>query len=43
MKLEKKGLVYCPQREYKWEIDIFMTPYAIKIEEGIIRIWGGAR
>lgn len=41
--LEKKGLIYCPNGEHDWEIDTFMTPHAMKVEEGIIRIWGGVR
>lgn len=41
--IEKKGLIYCPQGEHEWEVDTFMTPHAMKIEDGIIRIWGGVR
>ena len=40
---KKKGLIYCPNGEHEWEIDTFMTPHAMKIEDGIIRIWGGVR
>jgi len=43
MKWEKKGLIYCPNNEYEWEYDSFMTPHAMEIEPGIIRIWGGVR
>ena len=40
---EKKGLIYCPNGEHEWEKDTFMTPHAMLIEPGIIRIWGGVR
>ena len=43
MKLEKRGLIYCPQGEHEWEIDTFMTPTACLISEDVIRIWGGVR
>lgn len=43
MKWEKKGLIYCPNGEHEWEIDTFMTPHAMRIESGVIRIWGGVR
>lgn len=39
----KKGQIYCPNGEHEWEIDTFMTPHAMKIEDGVIRIWGGVR
>lgn len=39
----KKGLIYCPNMEHEWEKDTFMTPHAMRIEPGIIRIWGGVR
>ncbi|MDD6482798.1 MAG: hypothetical protein PUF65_11135 [Lachnospiraceae bacterium] len=41
--LKKKGLIYCPNGEHEWEKDTFMTPHAMVIEPGIIRIWGGTR
>lgn len=40
---EKKGLIYCPKGEHDWEIDTFLMPHAMKIEDGIIRIYGGKR
>lgn len=40
---EKKGLIYCPKGEHDWEVDTFMTPHAMKVEDGVIRIWGGVR
>ena len=43
MKWEKKGMIYCPNGEHEWEINTFMTPHAMKIEPGVIRIWGGVR
>ncbi len=43
MKIEKKGLIYCPQGEHPWEKDSFMTPHAMKHGNGVIRIWGGSR
>lgn len=43
MLIEKKGLIYCPQGEHEWEKDTFMTPHAMQIEQGIIRIFGGVR
>lgn len=39
----KKGQIYCPNAEHKWEVNTFMTPHAMVIEPGIIRIWGGVR
>lgn len=41
MKIEKRGLIYCPNGEHEWELDTFMTPHAMSIEPGVIRIWGG--
>ncbi len=43
MDWEKKGLIYCPSREHEWEIDTFMTPHAMLLHSGVIRIWGGVR
>lgn len=43
MRWEKKGLIYCPNNEHEWEFDTFMTPHAMEVEPGIIRIWGGVR
>ncbi len=43
MRIEKKGLIYCPNNEHSWEKNTFMTPHAMKIDDGIIRIWGGVR
>lgn len=43
MKWEKKGLIYCPSGEHTWEKDTFMTPHAMKLEDGRIRIFGGVR
>lgn len=40
---EKCGKIYCPNGEHVWEMNTFMTPHAMKIEPGIIRIWGGVR
>lgn len=39
----KKGQIYCPNAEHEWEMNTFMTPHAMVIEPGIIRIWGGVR
>ena len=43
MKYQKMGRIYCPNGEHEWEMDTFMTPHAMKVEEGVIRIWGGVR
>lgn len=43
MRIEKKGLIYCPKGEHAWEKDTFMTPHAMKLEDGRIRVWGGVR
>lgn len=43
MKLEKKGIIYCPNGEHEWELNTFMTPHAMQISHGVIRIWGGVR
>lgn len=43
MYIEKRGKIYCPSGEHKWEIDTFMTPHPMLIDENIIRIWGGVR
>lgn len=40
---KKKGKIYCPSGEHSWELNTFMTPHALKVEEGVIRIWGGVR
>lgn len=39
----KKGRIYCPNGEHEWEQDTFMTPHAMVIQPGVIRIWGGVR
>ena len=39
----KKGLIYCPNGEHVWEKDTFMTPHAMLVEPGVIRLWGGVR
>lgn len=43
MRLEKKGLIYCPNGEHEWEVDTFMTPHAMRLAPGVIRILGGVR
>ena len=43
MKIDKKGLIYCPNSESEWMVDTFMTPHATLISEKRIRIWGGCR
>ena len=43
MIIEKKGLIYCPKGELGWDAGTFMTPHAIQLEEGRIRIYGGVR
>ena len=35
--------IYCPNGEHDWEKDTFMTPHALRIKPGLIRIWGGVR
>lgn len=42
MIIEKKGLIYCPNNNHDWEINTFMTPHAMSINN-FIRIWGGVR
>lgn len=39
----KSGFIYCPMGKYDWEINTFMTPHAMLIQPGVIRIWGGVR
>lgn len=41
MEWEKCGKIYCPKGEHKWETDTFMTPHAMLMQPGVIRIWGG--
>lgn len=43
MKWNKKGLIYCPDGEHDWEVNTFMTPHAMLIDESTIRIFGGVR
>lgn len=43
MNWKKNGLIYCPDREYAWETNSFMTPHAMNIGENRIRIFGGVR
>lgn len=43
MRIEKGGLIYCPKNEHAWEKDSFMTPHAMRVKKGEIRIWGGVR
>ena len=43
MRWEKRGRIYCPNGEHEWEVDTFMTPHAMLLEPGVIRIWGGVR
>lgn len=43
MRLEKKGLIYCPNGEHEWELNTFMTPHAMQLSPGVIRILGGVR
>ena len=43
MRIQKKGLIYCPQGLFGYDRDTFMTPHAMQIERGIIRLWGGVR
>lgn len=43
MVINKKGCIYCPKGEHDWEINTFMTPHAMIISPGVIRIWGGVR
>ncbi|MCI8378510.1 MAG: hypothetical protein HFH72_08315 [Lachnospiraceae bacterium] len=35
--------IYCPDGRNDWEKDTFMTPHAMLIRPGVIRIWGGVR
>lgn len=42
MRIEKRGLIYCPAGEHDWEVNTFMTPHAMLFEDRI-RIWGGVR
>ena len=43
MEWEKKGLIYCPDGKHIWEQNSFITPHAMVVEPGVIRIWGGVR
>lgn len=43
MMIKKEGQIYCPSGEHVWEIDTFMTPHAMRVDTGKIRIWGGVR
>lgn len=43
MNWKKQGLIYCPSGEHEWELDTFMTPHAMKYQNGIIRIYGGGK
>ncbi len=43
MEWKKQGRIYCPNGEHNWETDTFMTPHALKMSDGIIRVWGGVR
>lgn len=43
MKWEKKGLIYCPKGERGYDLNSFMTPSALLIDDNTIRIWGGVR
>ena len=40
MKIEKKGLIYCPNGEQDWMHDSFIAPVPVLIGEKI-RIFGG--
>ena len=31
MKLEKKGCIYCPDGHNGWDVDTFMTPHAMLV------------
>lgn len=35
---KKKGKIYCPSGEHAWELNSFMMPHALKIDEGVIRL-----
>lgn len=35
--------IYCPNGQYGWDQNTFMTPHARIVEQGVIRIWGGCR
>ena len=39
----KSGFIYCPTGKHDWQINTFMTPHAMLIQPGVIRIWGGVR
>ncbi len=43
MKLEKKGCIYCPDGHNGWDVDTFMTPHAMLVNNEVIRIYGGVR
>lgn len=43
MQWEKMGRIYCPNGQQEWDLDTFMTPHAMQISPGVIRIWGGVR
>lgn len=43
MELVKKGRIYCPHGEHEWEVNSFMTPHAMLLKNGVIRIYGGVR
>lgn len=43
MKITKGGRVFCPSGESGWDKDTFMTPHAIIINKGEIRLYGGCR
>lgn len=43
MEWKKCGKIYCPSGEHEWEVDTFMTPHAIRLNQGEIRIYGGVR
>lgn len=41
--MNKNGFIYCPNGEHEWEINTFMTPHAMLMKPGVIRVWGGVR
>lgn len=43
MKFRKQGLIYCPRGELGWNNKFFMTPTPLRLNEDIIRIYGGMR
>lgn len=43
MKFKKQGLIYCPSGELGWNKRFFMTPTPVRLNEDIIRIYGGMR